>query len=152
MVKSKISDLYIGKLIFLHIVAIAIIGISSIYLDNIYYAEKRVIAAILIVGSIIFLISVWRDGKTLQRIAVNELGITIKDFKSATEICFTEIEQINKHAIKSYINGVQISDGYSLSEIIIKEKPSIVISPEKFENYVEIMAAINTYKDAKQFA
>jgi len=141
-VVSKISHLYIGLVIFLNVVALFIIIMSIHYLQDIYYTHKRVMACILIILSIIFLIVIWKEIFKVTKVIVDSQGIKIHNYKSSKLILFSEIEKIEIHKAKTFINGIQITDGYSYSELKLKSKPSVVISPDKFENYIEIMQSI----------
>ncbi|NHM08362.1 hypothetical protein G4D82_14125 [Flavobacterium sp. CYK-4] len=143
-VESKISNLYIGLIIFLNIIALFIIAVSVNYLQNIYYTYKRVIAGMLIITFIIFLIYIWNEILKEIKITVNISGIKVQNYNSSTFILFSEIESIEIHKEKKYFNGVQITDTYSYSELKLRSKPSLFISPSKFENYKEIMQAIRS--------
>ncbi len=146
-VESKISYLYIGLVIFLNIAALLIIIISINYLQDIYYTYKRVMACISIISSIIFLTVIWKEILKVTKVIVDSQGIKIYNYKSSLIIPFSEIEKIEKHKQKTFLNGIQITNGYSYSELKLKTKPSIFISPDKFENYTEIMQSIKNNLD-----
>lgn len=143
-IESKTSYSYIGLIIFLNIIALSIIIISINYLQDIYYTYKRVIACISIITSIIFLIVIWKEIFKVTKVIVDSSGIKIYNYKSSTLIPFSEIENIIIHREKTFINGVQITNEYSYSELKLKSKPSVLISPNQFEYYLEIMQSIRS--------
>ena len=139
---SKINFSYIGLILFLNIVAILIIIISINYLKDIYYTYKRIIACLLIISSIIFIIFVWKEAFKINKVIVDNQGIEIFNYKSSTRIQYSEIETIEVRKHRTYVNRIPITNGYFYSELRLKTNKNILISPDKFENYQEIMELI----------
>lgn len=80
----------------------------------------------------------------IYKIEVLENGIEKKSILSIkTELIpFIEIEDITIEKLRvSSLKGNPINDGYSFSTINLKKGKEIIISPDQFENYNEIMAA-----------
>ena len=141
-VVSRINKLYIGKVIALHFFAFLGVAVCSKYLENIYNIEKRIFALVMLFVISVFLFIVWQEVLSRKKIIVDSYGIKVYNAISLKEISFSEIQEIKIHKFRIQLNPVPITDGYSYSEIIITRKPSLTISPEKFENYAEIMSAI----------
>lgn len=143
-IESKISNLYIGLIIFLHVVIFTTISISVTYLRDIFFLEKRILAGLTIIGMLIGLILLWKEIRNGKKIIVDTNGIKIYNVNSIREITFSEIDKIQKGKNRLMMTtDVPFSDGYTYSEIILKEGNSLIISPDKYDNYIEIMAFIN---------
>lgn len=143
-VTSKISNLYIGKVVALHFFALIFVPFCTKYTENIYLIEKRIFAWIGIAIIVVFLLIIWKEVSTSRKIVVDNDELTIYNLVSVKRIHVTEIEDIVKHKFNVSRVGLEITDGYSYSEIRLKEGGSVIITPEKFENYSEIMSAINS--------
>lgn len=143
-VVSRISNLYVGKVIAIHTFAILFITVCCKYLQDIYRIEKRIFASIIIIAIVIFLFTIWQELVRSQKIIVDEKGIEIYHAMSSNRISFSEIDEILTHKFKMSMSTIQITDGYTYSEIILKQKNSVIITPEKFDNYLEIMSAIKS--------
>lgn len=152
-VESKISGLYIGLVIFLHFAILIIILISSTFLRDIFNLEKRIIAGVVIIAMLISFILLWQEILSAKKVVVDLNGIKIFNAKSVREITFSEIDKIQKGKVKTMMmKGVPFSEGYTYSEIILKQGKSVIISPDKYDNYLEIMVFINNQIDKQQLS
>jgi hypothetical protein len=151
-VESKISGLYIGLVIFLHFIILTTILISATYLQDIFNLEKRIIAGIIIIGMLISLVFLWKEILSAKKVVIDSNGIKIFNAQSVREIAFSEIDKIQKGKVKTMMNGVPFSDGYTYSEIMLKRGKSLIISPDKYDNYPEIMAFINNQIEKQQLS
>jgi hypothetical protein len=152
-VESKISGLYIGLVIFLHFAILIIILISSTFLRDIFNLEKRIIAGVVIIAMLISFILLWQEILSAKKVVVDLNGIKIFNAKSVREITFSEIDKIQKGKVKTMMmKGVPFSEGYTYSEIILKQGKSVIISPDKYDNYLEIMVFINNQIDKHQLS
>ncbi len=93
-----------------------------------------------------FLIYVSFDLFKLHSIVISENGIEKTSIitKRTEHIPFKLISSIQQQRVK-YRNtkGVKISEGHSISILKFENGKSLIISPDTFENYQEIMSAIN---------
>ena len=145
VIESKISKLYIGLVVFLHIMALMVMGISATYLRAIFYTEKRVFAGVLIVFMLAFLIYIWKEILHVKKITLDSRGITVHNFNTWYQIEFSEIDKIQKGKNKIMMRGnIPFTDGYTYTDILLKDGKNLIISPDKFENYSEIMSFINS--------
>lgn len=152
-VESKISGLYIGLVIFLHFAILIIILISSTFLRDIFNLEKRIIAGVVIIAMLISFILLWQEILSAKKVIVDLNGIKIFNAKSVREIAFSEIDKIQKGKVKMMMmKGMPFSDGYTYSEIILKQGKSVIISPDKYDNYLEIMVFINNQIDKQKLS
>jgi hypothetical protein len=152
-VESKISGLYIGLVIFLHFAILMIILISSTFLRDIFNIEKRIIAGVIIISMLISFILLWQEILSAKKVVVDLNGIKIFNAQSVREIAFSEIDKIQKGKVKTMlIKGVPFSDGYTYSEIILKQGENVIISPDKYDNYIEIMVFIDNQIDKQQLS
>lgn len=89
----------------------------------------------------------------ITEIAINEIGLGIKyqNSKEQTIIGFDKIDKIRVRRLRLRISRNPINDGYFETLIILKDKSIIVISESQFDNYDEIMKAIQAnYKSAHE--
>lgn len=147
-IESRIRKLYIGSVVFIHIIAFTIITISATYLRDIFYVEKRITAGVIIASMLIYIISVWKGVMNPKKIIVNTNCIKVYNAKSSYEIAFSEVDKIQKEKTQIFrTHGVPLTDGFIYSKIILKQGKTLIISPDKFDNYTEIMAFINVQID-----
>lgn len=94
-----------------------------------------------------FLIYVSPDLFKICTLTINENGIekTIVITGQKQFIPFETINFIKKGKIKlQNRGGANISDGFHFSTIILDNKKSLIISPDHYENYKDIMFAIES--------
>lgn len=60
---------------------------------------------------------------------------------------YHEIVRINRHKTVLQGKAGQISDGFYLSEIVLADKHSFILSPDKFGNYNQLLFYINRNLD-----
>ncbi|QQU02367.1 hypothetical protein [Myroides odoratus] len=143
-ITSKFRDLYITKVICGYLAAIFCIVIClKLYDENDPTKEK---SAIFFMGVIIlFVLDGTFDFLRVTKIIVRNNAIEIQYFLGLRRkiIKYHEIIKINQR--KSYLQGRtgQISDGFHFSEIILANKSSFTLSPDKFGNYTLLLSAIN---------
>ena len=78
----------------------------------------------------------WQEILSAKKVVVDLNGIKIFNAKSVREITFSEIDKIQKGKVKTMMKGVPFSEGYTYSEIILKQGKSVIISPDKYDNYL----------------
>ncbi len=141
---SKFRNLYILKLIFGYFAAIVSIGICLKFLNGDYYPPKERAALFFIFVIILFVLAGTYDFLKITKVIVRNDTIEIQYFLGLRKkiIAYREIVQINQH--KSFLQGRtgQISDGFHLSEIVLADKNSFILSPDKFGNYTQLIVAI----------
>lgn len=86
--------------------------------------------------------------RKLYKIVISEKGIIKVSFlnKKKEFIDFSEVEKVGLIKFdgrRDPIRGVNISSGYYESEILLKNKESILISPDYFENYKELVKSLS---------
>lgn len=59
-------------------------------------------------------------------------------------IPFSDIDSIERKRIVQQSKGIQISDGYYESKIILNNGKFYVISPDRFANYKEMISIIGS--------
>lgn len=141
---SKFRNLYILKLIFGYFAAIVSIGICLKFLNGNYYPSKERMALSFIFAIILFVLLGTYEFLKITKIIVRNDTIEIQYFLGLKIkiITYQEIVRINQH--KSFLQGRtgQISDGFHLSEIVLADKSSFILSPDKFGNYSKLIVAI----------
>lgn len=83
--------------------------------------------------------------RSVHRIIVSDKGIKKISLISREEefISFSSIENIRTVRVQGmYSDAGQITEGYYESEIFLKDKKKLLITPDHFENYQEIIGAI----------
>ncbi|WP_158960631.1 hypothetical protein [Myroides fluvii] len=143
-ITSKFRNLYILKLIFGYFAAIVSIGICLKFLDGNYYPTKERAALIFIFVIILFVLGGTYEFLKITKIIVRNNAIEIQYFLGLRKrsIPYHEIVRINQH--KTFLQGRtgQISDGFHLNEIVLADKSSFILSPDKFGNYPQLIVAI----------
>lgn len=143
-VESKISGLYMGLVLLLHFIILSVILISVTFLEDIYRFEKRIFAGVIIIAMVIFLVFLWNEILSAKKVVVDSNSIKIYNALSIREISYSEIDKIQKGKSQlMMMKGVPFSDGFTYSDIVLKQGKNIIISPDKYDNYLEIMAFIN---------
>lgn len=151
-ITSKFRTLYILKLIFGYFAAIVCIGICLKFLNGNYYPAKEKAALFFIFVILLFVLLGTYDFLKITKIIVKKNTIEIQCFLGLKRkiIQYHEITRINRH--KSFLQGRtgQISDGFHLSEIVLSDKSSFIVSPDKFGNYSLLLFSINKNRDSIQ--
>lgn len=143
-IKSKISGLYIGLVIFLHFIIFIPILVSATYLRDIFSFETKIIAGGTIIAMVIIYVLLWKEILNAKKIVVDSNGIKIYNARSVREVSFSDIDIIQKEKNQlMMMKGVPFSDGYTYSELFLKRGKSVIISPDKYGNYSEIMMFID---------
>lgn len=96
---------------------------------------------------LLFLIYVSPDLFRICKLTITENGIekTMIITGQKQFIPFEAVNYIKKEKVKlRNRGGADISDGFHYSTLILQNKESIIISPDHFENYSDIMAAIKS--------
>ncbi|SHI88963.1 hypothetical protein [Flavobacterium terrae] len=81
------------------------------------------------------------DFLKLTKIILRKNDLEIQAFLGIRNriIKYNEIVNIERHKIIQQGKAGQISDGFHLSEIILSDESSFILSPDKFENYNELI-------------
>jgi len=142
---SKFRRLYKIKIILGYILAIGCLCLCLNYYRDIYNTDTKNAATLFIVIIICFTIAGSLDLLKLTKIIVKqtELDVVLFFTKKIT-IKYSEIYKIERHKVVQRGDAGQISDGYFISEIILKNGVSFIISPDKFENYQKLMVEIKS--------
>ncbi|MGG5506919.1 MULTISPECIES: hypothetical protein [unclassified Myroides] len=129
------------KLIFGYFAAIVSLGICLKFLNGNYYPSKERIARAFIFAIILFVLLGTVDFLKVTKIIVRNKAIEIQYFLGLRKkiIPYQDIVRINQH--KSFLQGKtgQISDGFHFSEIVLVDKSSFILSPDKFGNYKQLL-------------
>ena len=68
--------------------------------------------------------------------------VMLSFFGNKTEVLFSEILKIDSSNVAMTNKAENSTDGYHYSVLLLKNGKRLVISPDEFDNYNEIMAAI----------
>jgi hypothetical protein len=109
---------------------------------NFHYAPTwiAILIIVLLLSEVILILN-------LQTISVTDKGIVIKYlfFNKNKIVSYDSILNIerNKSQLKMF-RGVPISDGYHFSVLNLFDGKQEIISPDKYENYIDIINAIRS--------
>ncbi|RZK06778.1 MAG: hypothetical protein EOO46_15050 [Flavobacterium sp.] len=108
------------------------------------------VGCILSIIFIVFAVSLLLPKSLIKEIVVFENGIEISFFsKNQSQfIKYDEISNIYVARIRQQVKSGYITDGYLVSNLQLKSGEEILISHDEFENYNEIMSAINSNRHA----
>lgn len=142
-ISSKFRGLFIGKIVFLAFVFTVIVTFSLKYILTMNEVYNQ-ITVNLIIGLFIVLslLTIYRMVAVMKVVVLqNKLEIS-RFFGNGTEIFFTDILKIDSAKVVLRSKAGNITDGFHVSILILKNGKRFIISPDEFENYSEIMAAI----------
>lgn len=139
-ITSKFRNLYIVKLFCGYLAAIFCICICLKFCDGTYPTKEK-IAFFFIIVIICFTMAGSFDFLKLTKIILRKNDLEIQAFLGIRNriIKYNEIVNIERHKIIQQGKAGQISDGFHLSEIILSDESSFILSPDKFENYNELI-------------
>ncbi len=140
-ITSKFRNLYLVKLIFGYLAAIFCIAICLKFCNGNYYPYKEKTAQFFIGVILLFVLAGTFDFLKITKIIARNDSIEIQYFLGLRKkiVKYHEIVRINRH--KTFLQGKagQISDGYHLSEFVLVDKNSFILSPDKFGNYSQLV-------------
>lgn len=143
-ITSKFRNLYLVKLVCGYLAAIFALAICLKFLNGNYDQTKEKTALFFILVILLFVLLGTIDFIKITKIIVQKDTIEIQYFLGLRrkKIKYHEIVRINQH--KSVLQGRtgQISDGFHLSEIVLADKSSFMLSPDKFGNYNQLLFLI----------
>lgn len=143
-ITSKFRTAYIIKCFLGYIVALVCIGYCLSFYRNIYNFETSRNATIILILILIFTITSTFDLLKITKLIVTKQNLEIYSFfQSKPKIIeFSEIKKVERRRIVHQGRAGQIGDGYHVSDVFFKKGKRITISPDKFENYLELIQKI----------
>ena len=154
LIKSNFRKLFCIRLaigIFLFLILL-VFSLNTIFND---FDKSKILILFLALTLLSFLIYVSFDLFNLFSLVITENGIEKTSIITRRKqiIPFKIISNIQQQKVR-YRNtrGVNISDGHSISILKFENGKSLIISPDNFENYQEIMSAINGKLELSTFA
>ncbi len=144
-IESKFRDLFllrigIGVFLFLLILAYSVNG-----LINPDTTPKVALMIAFIV--LLFLVYVSTDLLKVSSLKIMEKGIekTSLIFRTKKYIPYSSILSVDRQKTRQRdTRGINLTDGYHFSVLKLENNRSLIISPDCFENYMEIIEAIKT--------
>ena len=143
--KSKFRMLFLTRIIFGFIVFLS--GLIFLLNRLINFDKTMYLSLILVSVLLSFLIYVSIDLFKVCSIEISEKGL-IKTFlfsRNKNEIAFTDILSVERH--KTSLKDtrlINISDGYYFSVIKLENEEDLIISPDYYENYNEMIEFIKS--------
>lgn len=143
--KSKFRMLFLTRIIFGFIVFLS--GLIFLLNRLINFDKTMYLSLILVSVLLSFLIYVSIDLFKVCSIEISEKGL-IKTFlfsRNKYEIAFTDILSVERH--KTSLKDtrlINISDGYYFSVIKLENEEDLIISPDYYENYNEMIEFIKS--------
>lgn len=144
MIESKFRKLFliriaIGAFLFLLILSYCVNGIRN---PTATIKQSLILAFVLL----LFLVYVSTDLLKVSSLKILEKGIekTSLIFRSKQYIPYSSILSVDRQKTRQRdTRGINLTDGYHFSILKFANDGSLLISPDSFENYSEIMEAIN---------
>lgn len=153
IITSKFRDLFIGKIIFLAFVFTVMLTFSLMYIFKVNKVESQITVNLIIGLSIVLLLLlIYRIVVVMKVCILADRLEMLSFFGKKTEIFFSDITKIEAEKSIQTAGGGNITDGYHYSILIVKNGKTLVISPDEFENYNEIMAAIISRRNSQNFS
>ena len=153
IITSKFRDLFIGKIIFLAFVFTVMLTFSLEYIFKVNKVESQITVNLIIGLSIVLLLLlIYRIVVVMKVCILADKLEMLSFFGKKTEIFFSDITKIEAEKSVQTAGGGNITDGYYYSILIVKNGERLVFSPDEFENYNEIMAAIISRRNSQNFS
>lgn len=148
-ISSKFRGLFIGKIVFLAFVFTVITTFSLKYLLKVNEIDSQISVNLIIVVFIVLLLLIIYRIVAVMKVNVLKDRIEIFSFfGKKAEIFLSDITKIETQKFVQSSKAGNITDGYHYSILILKNGKWIAISPDEFENYNEIMAAIRNRRNS----
>ncbi len=142
-ISSKFRGLFIGKIVFLAFVATVIIIFFLRFLLIMNGVESQIfLVSVLGIFIVLSVLIIYRILAVMKVNVLEDKMEIYSFFGKKTEIFFSEITRIETEKVVRTSKGGYITDGFHYSILILKNGKRIDISPDEFENYSEMMAAI----------
>lgn len=143
--KSRISKLFIGRILTFSILSLLILFWSIFKIIQETTKDFPTMSTIFIIGSLGILIYCIGDSFSFKKITVSDNSIEIIQnvgFRKKT-FSIENLSEINmKREEGLYSKSGKISDGYYYTELIFKTGENLIISPDHYENYRELIFEI----------
>ena len=148
-ISSKFRGLFIGKIVFLSFVFTVLTTFSLKYLLKVNEIDSQISVNLIIgVFIVLLLLIIYRIVAVMKVNVLKDRIEIFSFFGKKTEIFLSEITKIETEKVVRTSKGGYISDGFHYSILILKNGMRIDISPDEFENYSEIMAAIRNRRNS----
>ena len=142
-ISSKFRVLVIGKVIFLAIVFSLVLTFSLKYIFKIYKVESQITVNVIIgLALLLLLLIIYRIVVVMKVCIFADKLEMLSFFGNKTEVLFSEILKIDSSNVAMTNKAENSKDGYHYSVLLLKNGKRLVISPDEFDNYNEIMVAI----------
>ena len=142
-VKSKFRRMFVAKIVFGASIFLTIFlcCLRYIILNPVNFKDPWFIASSVF---LFFLILTSSDVFKIHSISVGENGIrkTILITQTHTDFLFSDLVSIDREKIRQQTSRGFITDGYHFSILTFKNNKGLIISPDDFENYSELMFSI----------
>ena len=144
IITSKYRSLYKLKCCLGYIVAIICIIACLNFYRPIYNSDKHIFATIFLIAIICMVIAGSLEISNPSKIIIKPNVLEIHSYFSLwkRQIEYSEIKIIERRKIIHYGKAGQISDGYYVSDITLYDNSRVTVSPDKFENYEELIQNI----------
>ena len=147
IITSKLRALFIGKIIFLAFVFTVIVTFSLKHILKVNEVESQISVNIIIGLAIVLLLLIIYKIVAVMKVCIlaDKLEI-VSFFGKKAEVLFSDILKIDSDKVARTNKAENSTDGYHYSLLLLKNGKRLVISPDEFENYSELMAAIISTK------
>ena len=143
IITSKFRGLFIGKIIFLAFVFTVMLTFSLKYIFKVNKVESQITVNLIIGLSIVLLLLlIYRIVVVMKVCILADRLEMLSFFGNKTEVLFSEILKIDSDKVARTNKVENSTDGYHYSVLLLKNGKRLVISPDEFDNYNEIMVAI----------
>ena len=150
IITSKFRDLFIGKIIFLAFVFTVMLTFSLKYIFKVNKVESQITVNLIIgLAIVLLLLLIYRIVAVMKVCILADKLEMLSFFGNKTEILFSDILKIDSEKVVRTSKAGNITDGFHYSILIVKNGERLVFSPDEFENYNEIMAAIISRRNSR---
>ena len=149
-ISSKFRGLFIGKVIFLAIVFSLVLTFSLKYIFKINKVESQITVNLIMgLAIVLLLLLIYRIVAVMKVCILADKLEMLSFFGNKTEVLFSEILKIDSGKVVRTSKAGNITDGFHFSILVLKNGERLVISPDEFQNYNEIMAAIISRRNSR---
>lgn len=153
IITSKFRGLFIGKILYLAIVFTVMLTFSLKYIFKVNKVESQISVNLIIgLAIVLLLLLIYRIVVVMKVCILADRLEMLSFFGNKTEVLFSEILKIDSNNVAMTNKAENSTDGYHYSVLVLKNGKTLVISPDEFENYNEIMAAIISRRNSQNFS
>jgi len=148
ILKSKLSSTNKARIVFLFPVCLIIATVCIFnYFDESFKLDERRFMLIILVFMILVLTGLTVDFLNIKMIVLDDEKINIKYLmkRKSEHYLYKDIKSINSHYQKYSTKSFNLTKGYFIREYSMVDGRVLMLSPDTYENYEDLIYTINKH-------